>query len=94
MFGYAGETSLFFGSSISTCPRAFPRGSALEVLFDIGKFVGHLVTIGMVLASLGLLREATLAICEEIIHPQMVSLGQFSREVQSGGRHHMRHQSR
>ncbi len=54
---------------------------------DIGKFIGHLITIALVLATAGVLVEVTNAIKKEAIDTQrhrMVSLGAFNRRLERG----------
>ncbi len=54
---------------------------------DIGKLIGHLITVGLVLASLGALVEVTLLVREEAVATHrhgMVRLGDFNRRLQRG----------
>ena len=54
---------------------------------DIGKLIGHLITVGLVIATMGVLYTATCAIMTEAVDTQrhgMVSLGAFNRRLQRG----------
>ena len=53
---------------------------------DIGKLISHLISIAMVLGTLGLLRMATLELKNEAMFSKnhLVSLGSFSRRLQTG----------
>lgn len=53
---------------------------------DIGKFIGHVLSLAMILGTLGLLRVATVELKKEAISSQSntVSLGAFNRRLQRG----------
>lgn len=53
---------------------------------DIGKLIGHIISLAMILGTLGLLRLATVELKQEAISTQnhLVSLGAFNRRLQRG----------
>ena len=54
---------------------------------DIGKLIGKLISIAMVLATAGTLYEVTVALKKEALDTQrhgMVSLGAFNRRLERG----------
>lgn len=58
-----------------------------ETHMDIGKFIGHLINIGLILGTLGVLMEVTATLRSEAVatHERgMVSLGAFNRRLHHG----------
>ena len=53
---------------------------------DIGKLIGYVINLALILATLGTLREATIALKKEAASTQnhTVSLGAFNRRLQRG----------
>ncbi|MBI3557685.1 MAG: hypothetical protein HY074_15600 [Deltaproteobacteria bacterium] len=54
---------------------------------DIGKLIGKLITVALVLATAGTLYEVTIALKEAALDTQrhgMVSLGAFNRRLERG----------
>ena len=54
---------------------------------DIGKLIGHLIIVALVLATVGVLYTVTCMIMTEAVDTQrhgMVSLGAFNRQLQRG----------
>ena len=54
---------------------------------DLGKLIGHLITLGLALSAVGLLIKATNAIKNEVIETQLhriVPLGGLNRRLNRG----------
>ncbi|MGK5085764.1 hypothetical protein WDW37_20940 [Bdellovibrionota bacterium FG-1] len=53
---------------------------------DIGKLIGFIINLALILGTLGLLHAATLELKREAIYSQKhpVSLGAFNRQLQMG----------
>ena len=57
-----------------------------ETDMEIGKLIGYIINLALILGTLGLLREATIALKREAASTQRhtVSLGAFNRSLQRG----------
>ena len=54
---------------------------------DIGRLIGKLITVALLLATAGILYEVTLAIRREAVETQrhgIISLGAFNRRLERG----------
>lgn len=60
---------------------------------SVSKLIVYAMTIGITLAGMGKLPQATRWMAEQAMsaRPQMISLGRLNRSLQSGGVAHRRH---